>query len=72
MRRQYVHLSVDKQTAYEVGKRKTNKPIILTILAKEAHKFGVVFYNGDDMVWLSDFIPTNFIRFPEADLFGKG
>jgi len=62
MNRQYVHLSVDTETAYEVGKRKSKSPVILTVMAKKAYEHGIAFYRGNDMVWLADAIPSNFIE----------
>jgi putative RNA 2'-phosphotransferase len=61
MNRQYVHLSTTIYMAKEVGKRKNPNPIILTILAKEAFENGVVFYKGNDFVWLVDRLPKKFI-----------
>lgn len=61
--RQYVHLSVDEETAFEVGKRRDEKPVILRIRAKLAFMNGVSFYKGNDKVWLSDSITSNFIEF---------
>lgn len=62
MERQYVHLSADRRTAWHVGKRKTDTPVILMIEALEANKNGVKFYYGNDTVWLADSIPANYIR----------
>ncbi len=61
--RQYVHLSVDEETACEVGKRRDEKPVILRIRAKLAFMNGVSFYKGNDKVWLSDSIKSDFIEF---------
>lgn len=61
MRRQYVHLSVDHKTAHQVGLRKSSEPMILNIDAFQAHKSGVVFYEGNEKVWLADMIPPQFI-----------
>ncbi|WP_281813050.1 RNA 2'-phosphotransferase [Vallitalea longa] len=61
--RQYVHLSVDEETAYEVGKRRDQKPVILRIRAKLAFVNGVSFYKGNDKIWLSDSIKSDFIEF---------
>lgn len=61
MRRQYVHLSVDTETAREVGNRKGEKTIILRIDAQAAHAAGVKFYRGNEMVWLADEVPPQFI-----------
>src|SRR4051812_12114622 len=62
MGRQYVHLSVDRETAHQVGRRKTPEPVILKIVAAEAHAAGVVFYLGNQQVWLADAVPAHFIE----------
>jgi len=60
--RQYVHLSPEKKTAYIVGKRKDNNPIVLVIDAKYAWSAGILFYPGNEYTWLSESIPAKFIR----------
>jgi putative RNA 2'-phosphotransferase len=70
MNRQYVHLSTDKYTASQVGKRKTilkkeeeQQPVIIAISAIEAYNTGVYhFYQASDSVWLSDYIHPNFME----------
>jgi putative RNA 2'-phosphotransferase len=70
MNRQYVHLSTDKHTALQVGKRKTilkkeeeQQPVIIAVSAIEAYNTGVYhFYQASDSVWLSDYIHPNFIE----------
>jgi putative RNA 2'-phosphotransferase len=61
MKRQYVHLSPDKATAREVGKRRDQQPAILVVAAHEAHEAGVQFYPRGRGVWLSDPIPPEFL-----------
>jgi putative RNA 2'-phosphotransferase len=61
MDRQYVHLSVDIQTAKEVSLRKSTCPKILVINANKAYQEGIHFYAGNEHVWLSDHIPPEFI-----------
>ena len=61
MSRQYVHLSTDTEMAMQVGRRKADTPIILVVKAGEAHAHGVVFYRGNDRVWLADLVPATFI-----------
>lgn len=60
--RQYVHLSNDIETALQVGKRRDVKPVILEIDAKKACNEGVKFYLGNDKVWLTDNIPSKYIK----------
>lgn len=63
MGRQYVHLSVDIDTAAQVGKRKANSPVILTVNAAAAFRDGIAFYKGNNKVWLSDQINKNYIKY---------
>jgi len=61
MKRQYVHLSTDEQTAHVVALRRTSKPVILHIDALKAHEQGINFYAGNEDIWLADPIPATFI-----------
>ena len=61
MGRQHVHLSVDRATAEEVGRRKAREPAILHVDAGSAHADGVVFYAGNEKVWLSDRVPPRYL-----------
>ncbi len=65
MKRQYVHLSVDMDTATVVGKRRDDNPIILEIDAKAASDDGIAFYIGNDKVWLCDKLPAKYIKIPK-------
>jgi putative RNA 2'-phosphotransferase len=65
MGRQYVHLSVDVATAVEVGRRKASRPMVLRVLAADAHAHGIRFYEGNEKVWLADHVPSEFIAFDE-------
>lgn len=62
LKRQYIHLSADTDIATLVGKRRDKEPIILEIDAKEASKDGILFYVGNDRIWLCDKIPTKYIK----------
>jgi putative RNA 2'-phosphotransferase len=62
MGRQYVHLSVDERTAFEVGRRKAAVPTLLRVHAVAAHRSGVAFYVGNEKVWLADFVPTDVVE----------
>lgn len=61
MNRHYVHLSPSKEVAKQVGNRKSRTAVVLEINAKDAHVNGIKFYIGNEHVWLSDLIPSNFI-----------
>ena len=62
MGRQYVHLSVDVDMAINVGKRRDANPVILRIDSQKAYEEGIVFYIGNDNVWLCDAIPPKYIN----------
>lgn len=61
MGRQYVHLSVDNETAQIVAKRRKGEIVILTIKAREAHINNIQFYQEENGIWLSDPIPSKYI-----------
>jgi putative RNA 2'-phosphotransferase len=65
MRRQYVHLSADRETAARVGARYAPDPVILTVLAAEAAEAGILFYQTDESTYLAKAIPPEFLEFPE-------
>ena len=60
MNRQYVHLSVNKDTAIKVGNRH-GKPVILTIDAKRMADDGYRFYLSDNGVWLTEHVPWSYV-----------
>mgnify|MGYP006271089701 CR=1 FL=1 len=62
MKRQYVHLSSNEETAITVGLRKTGDPVLLRIAAKNAHVSGIRFYQGNEKVFLSEEIPCEYIE----------
>lgn len=62
MRRQHVHLSEDIDTARQVALRRTQRPIILRVHAREAYEQGIQFYSGNDKVWLAEPVPPGFIE----------
>ena len=59
MQRQYVHLSIDVETATRVGKRRDPEPVILKIDTEAAQKAGIQFYIGNDKVWLCKEMPKD-------------
>jgi putative RNA 2'-phosphotransferase len=62
MNRQYVHFSTDLQTARLVGSRHAAEPVILEVRALDAHQAGVVFFLGNEDIWLAENIPPQFIK----------
>jgi putative RNA 2'-phosphotransferase len=61
MGRQYVHLSTDVPTAVQVGRRKSDAPVVLSVRAGEASRYGVQFWRGNEMTWLADGVPPGYL-----------
>jgi putative RNA 2'-phosphotransferase len=64
--RQYVHLSQETETALLVGKRRDDWPVLIIVDAERAWQDGIRFYHGNEMVWLSDEIPAQYLTFRGA------
>ena len=61
MERSFVHLSADFQNAKQVGQRHDPHPVILKIKAQQAASAGILFYPTKSGVWLTDYLPPQFI-----------
>jgi len=61
MKRQYVHLSADAETALVTGKRRGNA-VLLRVSALEMYHNGEVFYLADNNVWLARAVPAKYIN----------
>lgn len=59
-KRQYVHLSLDEETAYNVGKRRTQNPVIVIIDAKLASKDGIKFFKSGETI-LTEFLEPKYL-----------
>jgi putative RNA 2'-phosphotransferase len=64
MNRHHVHLSQDIPTAQKVGMR-YGKPVILKIEAKRMAVQGYDFFLSDNGVWLTEFVPPEFLKINE-------
>ncbi|AXG66989.1 RNA 2'-phosphotransferase [Dickeya phage vB_DsoM_JA29] len=62
MNRNLVHLSHDWVTAENVGSRKKAVCRVLYINARAMHDAGYKLYRSNNGVWLTDFVPPEFIR----------
>ena len=62
--RQHVHLSPDVETATAVGNRR-GEAIILIVASGRMHAEGFAFYLSANGVWLTDHVPSGYIRFPD-------
>lgn len=61
MKRHHVHLSTNPDTALNVGSRH-GEPIIFQIKAKQMHIDGYHFYFSENKIWLTDNIPSKYIK----------
>lgn len=59
--RQKVHLSATVEDAIDVGKRRTNNPVILRVDVREAQREGIKVESASDKVFVADYIPPRFI-----------
>jgi putative RNA 2'-phosphotransferase len=64
--RQHVHLSSNVETAINVGQRH-GKPVVLKVLAEEMYVDNFQFFISDNGVWLTDNVPTKYLRPINAD-----
>lgn len=63
MKRQFVHLAADSETAMKVGKRWDKQPIFLKIEARTAFREGVLFYEANKGVCLVKETDSQYIEF---------
>jgi putative RNA 2'-phosphotransferase len=61
-RRQFVHLSADRETAAEVGRRH-GEPVVLVVDSGRMSDEGAEFFVAPDDIWLTKSIPVEFIGF---------
>jgi len=61
MNRQFVHLTIDKNLATQIGGRH-GKPLLLLVDAGEAHRDGINFYNANRGFWLAASVPARYVR----------
>ena len=63
MSRLHVHLSATREQAHRVGARH-GRPVVLEIDAKGMNDTGHLFFLSANGVWLTEFVPISFIKFP--------
>lgn len=67
MNRQYVHLSTDFYTAFNVGKRHDENIMVFKIMAGEMYRNGYKFYLSHNNIWLTKEVPFKYITFYDQD-----
>jgi putative RNA 2'-phosphotransferase len=65
MNRHDVHLSPDHETASRVGARR-GRPVVLFVDTGAMHRDGHVFRVSANGVWLTEAVPPQYLRFPQA------
>jgi len=61
MKRHHVHLHTDLKTASAVGARRGDS-VILKVRSGDMHRAGFEFFVTENGVWLTDFVPVEFIE----------
>ena len=59
--RLYVHLSSDIETARRVGSRH-GRPVVFQVLSGEMHRAGSCFYRSKNGVWLTKYVPVEYLK----------
>ena len=62
MSRQFVHLSSDRTTALQVGRRRKGDVVILTVMAHKMWNDGHLFFLSRNGVWLVKAVPPQYIK----------
>lgn len=65
-KRHHVHLSTDKYSAINVGKRH-GKPIVLEIDSKKMYQDGYLFYLSENLIWLTDKVLPKYLKIEEEN-----
>lgn len=61
MNRHHVHMHTDQKTATAVGARRGDS-VLLSVRSGDMHRAGFVFFVTENGVWLTDFVPPEFIE----------
>lgn len=60
--RLYVHLSPDAETAWKVASRRKGLSIIYEVSAGRMYRDGHVFYRSVNGVWLTEYVPVEYLQ----------
>lgn len=63
-RRHHVHMSTDRDLMLEVARRR-GQPVLIQINALKMHRLGHQFFVTENDVWLTEFVPPQFVRVAE-------
>lgn len=59
--RRYVHLSEERQDAWQVAERRRGRPVLLRIDAARLHADGAAFRRSGTGVWLVEHVPPAYL-----------
>jgi len=59
-KRHHVHLSAERSTAIEVGRRH-GRPVALQVDARGMHADGIAFFRSANGVWLTEHVPARYL-----------
>ena len=62
MQRSHVHMNSDFTKSYITGSRTSKEPTVVQVLAGEMFKDGYHFFQTENNVWLTEFVPSKYIR----------
>lgn len=62
MSRKNVHYSTEIETAINVARRHSGEVAIIKIESLRAFKDGIKFYFGNEDIWMSDYLPVEYIK----------
>lgn len=68
--RLYVHISGDRETALQVGRRH-GRPVVYRVLAGRMHGDGYTFYRAKNGVWLTKEVPVQYLEKAEEPEAGR-
>lgn len=61
LKREYVHLSADKETAWNVADRRRSDSMLFVIDTRQMYADGIKFYMSDNGVWLTDHVSPKYL-----------
>jgi putative RNA 2'-phosphotransferase len=62
--REHVVLSADRDIARRIGRRRDNRPVVLTVHTRRSQESGTVFLRAGDTLYLADRIPADAFHGP--------
>jgi putative RNA 2'-phosphotransferase len=64
MGKQYIHLATSPELARRIGRRRDPDPLIVEVQAQGAAENGIIFYQANPLIYLTEHIPPAYIMGP--------